>query len=499
MSTESAQSLQQDAVLRASIDRSLRHPVMFFFTSGAAWLAVSIIFGLISAIKVHSPGFMDSCGWSTYGRVFAAHNGALIYGWGCQAAFGALIWLVSRLSRQPAKNAGTILAAGHVWNFAISIGTLFILGGAGTGIPWMEYPKFVWPVLFLCYTVIAVWSLIQFRIRSEGAFVSQWFFIGAMLWFPWILLTAFAVLFCLPGHPIAAAAVNAWYRSALTFLFFAPVGIGAAYYLVPKVTGRPLFSHSLAVFSFWSLAVIAPWAGLQKLTGVPISGHFLPYLGAAATILLAIPAFAAAFNAFKTAKANEEMMANSPTLRFALGGILSLGALGFAALLLNLPNSTLRLTQFSLSQYGFDILAIYAFFSFVMFGAIYFIVPRITRREWLSRGLIKMHFLFSLYGIIAVVALTILGGIQQGIGQEDWAQPWFNAVKFTYPYAWGTTIAWFFILVSNSFFFLHLALMWLRLGRRSNHPTLLGGDHHESPHGPEGDIDNCGPSSAASH
>ena len=32
-----------DALLRAEIDRSLRHPVMFFLTSGAAWLAVSIL------------------------------------------------------------------------------------------------------------------------------------------------------------------------------------------------------------------------------------------------------------------------------------------------------------------------------------------------------------------------------------------------------------------------------------------------------------------------
>ena len=126
-----------------------------------------------------------------------------------------------------------------------------------------------------------------------------------------------------------------------------------------------------------------------------------------------------------------------------------------------------------------------------MFGAIYFIVPRVTRREWLSRRLIKVHFLLSVYGIIAVVLFSLLGGLEQGIGQEDWQQPWNAAATRAYPYAVGTTFAWIFILFSNVFFFLHLALMWLRLGRRSSHPTLLMTEHRHgpSPHGEEGDLD----------
>ena len=183
-----------------------------------------------------------------------------------------------------------------------------------------------------------------------------------------------------------------------------------------------------------------------------------------------------------------------------MAGIVGLLVFGFAGLFLNLPGSTLKLTQFSLSGYGFDILALYAFFSFVMFGAIYFIVPRITRREWLSRRLITLHFFFSVYGIIAVSVVALFGGLMQGIGQEQWMQPWINASTRTYPYAIFITIAWAFILFSNVFFFLHLTLMWLRLGRRSSHPTLLGGHHGTSlPHGAEGDIDNTGPGSADAH
>lgn len=488
-----------DALLRAGIDRSLRHPVMFFMTSGAAWLAVSIILGIIASAKMHAPGFLDGASWLTYGRVFPAHVNVFIYGWGMQAAFAVIIWLMARLSRQECRAAGTILTAGHLWNLGVTAGVIGILSGHGTGMPWMEFPAFAWPVLIISYTAIVIWSFIQFRVRPEGhVYISQWYLLAAMLWFPWIYLTANILLHLAPGHPVMGAGINAWFRSAMLLLFFTPVALGTAYYLAPKVSGRPIISYPMAKLGFWSLAVIAPWAGMQKLFGAPIP-DFLPLVGAAATALFFIPAFIAGVNILRTAMSSEETVSHSPSLRFTIAGIAGLLVLGVAAVVLNLPGSTLPATQFSLSGYGFDMLALYGFFSLVMFGAIYFIVPRVTNREWLSRRLIKMHFFLSLYGIMTVAAVALFGGLMQGVGQEDWSQPWENPLDFTRPYAVATTIAWCFILVSNVFFFLHLKLMWLRLGRRSSHPTLLVATHHGSPHGPEGDIDNAGPAHVSAH
>ncbi len=98
---------------------------------------------------------------------------------------------------------------------------------------------------------------------------------------------------------------------------------------------------------------------------------------------------------------------------------------------------------------------------------------------------------------MAIVVVTLFGALMQGVAQEaDYDPLWEEASTRVFPYAVLTTIAWCFLLVSNFFFVCHLTLMWLRLGRRSSHPTLLV--HHEpgSPHGPEGDIDNTGTASA---
>ncbi len=497
MSQESPHRPAQDPLVRADIDRSMRHPVMFFFTSGAAWLAVSILLGVIASAKVHSPGFVDDCPWLTYGRVMPAHLNTFVYGWGCQAAFGVLIWLMGRLSRQQCRNVGTILMAGHLWNVGVGLGVIGILSGHSTGMPWMEFPVFVWPVLLLSYAAISVWSLVQFRGRPRGhVFVSQWYSLAALLWFPWLFVTANVLLHCLHGHPVMAAGINAWYKSALILLFFVPTATAAAYYLTPKVTGKPLHSYSLSLLGFWALAVIAPWAGMQKLAGSPVP-YFLPYLGAAAAVLVAIPLVVVAGNILHTVAGAGETVAQSPALRFTITGVVGMAALGLCGALLALPESTLSVSQFSFSGYGYEMLALYGFFSLVMFGAIYFIVPRITRREWISRRLITTHFWFSVYGSVFIVLFGVFGGLMQGVGQEDWQSPWASASSRTYPYAVGNTFAWALLLFSNFFFFVHLTLMWLRLGRRSSHPTLLVHDHDdEGPHGPEGDIDNAGPAHA---
>ncbi|PQJ28949.1 cbb3-type cytochrome c oxidase subunit I [Rubritalea profundi] len=485
MASEITSQQVEDNVLRSQIDRSLRHPVMFFFTSGAAWLAVSLILGVIASAKSHSPGFLGECSFFNYGRVFQAHMATFIYGWGAQAAFGVIIWLMARLSRQESKKSGIILAIGHFWNFAISLGTLCILMGpgfilgSGTGKAWMYFPDWVWPVLLVCYFGIGIWSVIAFRVRRGGhVYISQWYLMAALFWFPWVFLTGniFINTFADAGNGVMAAGINAWFRSAMLFLFFTPVAIASAYYITPKVTGRPVYSYKLALLGFWSLAVIGPWAGMQKVMGAPIPS-FLQFAGAGAAVLFIIPALCVAVNILKTATGKTSAVAHSPSLRFTMAGIIGLIATAVVGGLLALPGA-LRYTQFAFGgTYGYEILALYGFFSMSMFGAIYFIVPRVTNREWISVGLIRQHFWLSLYGVVFIgLFCCILGAFMHGYALETFTVPAESAQDRLYAYTVGVTTGWVFVAVANVFFCLHLLLMWLRLGRRSSHPTLL--QHH---------------------
>lgn len=491
MSSEPTSLQLEDTRLRASIDRSLRHPVMFFFTSGAAWLAVSLLLGIITSAKSHAPGFLGDYSWFNYGRMMQAHMTTFIYGWAAQAAFGTIIWLMARLSRQESHKAGFILVAGHIWNATIAIGTICILGGEGSGKAWMAFPEFVWPVLLACYAAIGIWSVISFRVRRGGhVYISQWYLLASLFWFPWVFVTGnlFVSTFADSGNPVMAAGINAWFRSAMLFLFFTPVAVASAYYIAPKVTGRPVYSYKLALLGFWAMAIIGPWAGMQRVMGAPLP-VFLQYVGAGAAVLFIIPALAVGVNVLKTASGKRHAIANSPSLRFTIAGIIGFVAMAFVGGILSLP-SALRFTQFSIANYGFEILALYGFFSMCMFGAIYFIVPRVTNREWLSGSLIRQHFWLSLYGVVFIALFcSILGGFMHGYALEQVGEPLKSAHDRLYPYAIGVTAGWVFVCLANVFFCFHLLVMWLRLGRRSNHPTLLTHGPADSPHGPEGDAD----------
>ncbi|MBK1790398.1 cbb3-type cytochrome c oxidase subunit I [Persicirhabdus sediminis] len=476
---------------RALIDHSLRHPVMFFFTSGAAWLAVSLVLAMIATMKAHSPDFLGNCSALNYGRVFPAHLNTLIYGWGLQAAFGVAIWLMARLSRQESRSSVAILVAGHVWNVLVALGTICILAGKGSGIYWMDFPEFIWAPMLATYAAIAIWSMIHFRVRRwQHIYVSQWFLLGAIIWFPWVFLAANLFVHVFDIHPLMVTASAAWFRSALMLLFFVPIGVAAAFYLVPKITGRAVYNYSLSQVAFWLLAGLAPWAGMQVLMGAPIP-TFMPFTSAAATIAVVIPVLALTVSLFKTLKGKAQTVAHSPSLRFTVAGVIGLLSYAIFGAFLARPDM-IAITQFTSAGYGLDIVGLYGFFSLTMFGAIYFIVPRITRREWISRRMIRWHFWLSIYGVLTLLGcIALFGSISQGVAQQDWEQPWYSAFMATRPFLIATSIVWGFMLLSNVFFLFHLTLMWLRLGRRSNHPTLLTHDHSATgPHGREGLIDN---------
>jgi len=456
----------EERKLHLEVDRSLRLPVMFFFMSSAVWLGVALFFGVVASIKLYAPEFLGECAGIQYGRAFPAHINALIYGWGAQVGFGVLLWLMARLSLRPSKNAGMLLVAGHLWNVAVAFGMIGILFGHGSGKPWMEFPPFVWPVLLGAYAVIGISALISFRVRREDkGCIFQWYLLGAVFWFPWVYITAnlYAHVFDVP--PLMAAAVNAWFRSALVFLFFIPIAIGSAYYMIPKMTGRPVHSATFSVVGFWALAAIAPWGGMQLISGAPIP-DFLPMAGSVAGMLIAFPLLIAGVNLVRTTKGELKTIENSPALRFIMAGVFGLFALAVLSAVFSFPE-VLKMTQFTNAGYGYDMVALYGVFSMCMFGAVYHIAPRLTRCEWLFPRLIRGHFTLSVYGVVFIALFgTVVAGIQQGITLGNTELSGMEMTVSVASYSAGMVIAWLFIFASNALFFLNLTLMWLRLGKR---------------------------------
>jgi cbb3-type cytochrome oxidase subunit 1 len=84
-------------------------------------------------------------------------------------------------------------------------------------------------------------------------FVSQWFLVAGFFCFPWLYATANQLLLWNPIQASAQPAVAAWYEGGFFNLWLAPMGLATAFYLIPKLVGRPVNSQHLSLIGFWSL------------------------------------------------------------------------------------------------------------------------------------------------------------------------------------------------------------------------------------------------------
>ncbi len=64
----------------------------------------------------------------------------------------------------------------------------------------------------------------------------------------------------------------------------------------------------------------------------------------------------------------------------------------------------------------------YGFFGMVMFGAIYYILPRVTNRAWHMPGMIGFHFWSSFLGCLASVTILAIAGYTQARALNEVSQ-----------------------------------------------------------------------------
>ena len=81
----------------------------------------------------------------------------------------------------------------------------------------------------------------------------------------------------------------------------------------------------------------------------------------------------------------------SPTLRFVVFGAIAYTAVSAQGSLEALKGINV-ITHFTHYTVAHAHLGVYGFFTMIMFGATYYILPRMTGREWASASMIRMHF-----------------------------------------------------------------------------------------------------------
>ncbi len=440
VSPGAAPNLDDDVITRIQIDRSCRQTVLGYYASAVFWLLFGTAAALISSIKLHHPEFLGDWEWLTFGRIRSVHLNTVVYGWSSMVGIGSLLWLQARLCKVRLPNRIVLPSTVMIWNFAVIWGVYELFAGNSTGVEWLEFPTSV--LTFFGYVLLVLFwtSLTMFsRRRVRHTYVSQWYLFGSVVWFP--ILYVAAVLLPATGLVSGAAwaTTNWWYAHNVLGLYITPMGLAAAYYLIPKVTGQPIHSYHLSLLGFWANALFYSWIGTHHLVGGPLPAWIIT-AGIVGSIMMFVPVITVAINHHMTMVGRFHMLRTSPALRFTVFGAMCYTAVSFQGSLeaLRSVNQIAHFTHYTVAHAH---LGMYAFYTMIMFGAMYYVIPRLTRNEWSSPGLIKVHFWTCALGIgLYFVALSWAGWYQGGM-MNDPGIPFLKVVEYTKPYLVARSLA----------------------------------------------------------
>jgi cytochrome c oxidase cbb3-type subunit 1 len=435
----------------AEIDLSCR-ALLLFFAAGSVWLVLGTFLATWGTVGLHVPQASFGSPMFTVGRLRPAAMNALIYGFAIQTALAVLIWVICRLSRILLIGSRTITIAGLIWNLGVLVGVLGIMGGGSTGFEWLEMPRYTPPMLLAAFGIIGVVALVTFHFRREpDLYVSHWFLLAGLFWFIWVYSAAALLLLYFPVRGVTQAVVNVWYVNNLYYLFFVPVCLGIAFYFIPKLAGVPLRTRNLAAFSFWTLALFGAWSGTTLLIGGPVPAWMLS-VGIFANVLLAVPILGLGSVIIKTAsQADKSRIVEPLACRFICFGATCFIVASLLNILMGLPIVAL-VTHLTLFEIARNLLALYGFISMVLFGSVYYILPRLTHVLWPSARLANLHFTTSVIGVAIIVVALGIGGIIQGLRMNLNTTDMVSVSKGTVPFI-GMSLLGLLILLAGQIFF----------------------------------------------
>jgi len=390
-----------------------------------AMLVYTSLLGIAVALKFHSPGFLGSLAWLTWGRLRPAHVQGILFGWLGNAFLVFLYHAVPRLAGRPVTGRAVGWALFVVWNFLFVIpGWVLIMAGRGQWIEWAEFPLItdVFAILGLC--LMAVQFVIPLlRARLSELYVSAWYILGAVIF----TLLAYPVGNFVPEVvPGARGATYSglWIHDAVG-LYITPLAVAIAYFVIPVTTGRPIFSHFLSMVAFWMLFFVYPLNGTHHyvFSSIPMDAQ----LGAiVASVYLGMDVVLNVTNQLLSLRGSAGTVVRDVPLRYTWVGIVfylivSLQGSMQAVMPVN------RLVHFTDWVIGHAHLAMIGFASFAAVGGMLHVWERTpgARYNAVAAG---WSFWLTLVGLLSmVVDLTAAGLMQGALWQTETS--WMESVR----------------------------------------------------------------------
>ncbi len=389
-----------------------------FLYASILYGVIGMAVGLLLAIMFMFPNLTDGISWLSFGRLRPLHTNAVIFAFVGNAIFGGVYYSLQRLLKT--RMYSDVLSNINFWGWQlIIISAVLTLPFGYTSSK--EYAELEWPIDIAIAVVWVVFGLNMIMTilnrRERHLYVAIWFYLGTFvtvailhifnnLELPVSFLKSYSIY-----AGVQDALVQWWYgHNAVAFFLTTPF-LGLMYYYVPKAANRPVYSYRLSIIHFWSLIFLYIWAGPHHLlyTALP---EWAQNLGVVFSVMLIAPSWGGMINGLLTLRGVWDKVRVEPVLKFFVVAITGYGMATFEGPMLSLKNvnAIAHYTDWIVAHVHVGALA---WNGFMVFGIVYWLIPRMTKTELYSKALANFHFWIGTLGIILYAIPMYVAGFNQ--------------------------------------------------------------------------------------
>lgn len=431
---------KQRALQRPNIDVQLSKLILWYIGTSAFWLLFGTTVGQYLGIKFIAPE-TDQLSWLSFGRLRPVHTNAVFWGWASLGMLGLGHYIVPRVSNVP------LASLKHGWyaliliNATVTLGTISLMAGINNG--GGEYREYIWPVM-LPFAVALALTLANFlktiaRRKTTEIYISNWYMVSAIIFTIVIVLVAYLPFW---QDGLGEIIVQGYYMHQGVGMWFMLFTLGIVYYFLPQQLNKPIYSYSLGILAFWTQILFYTVIGTHHFifSAIPWWLQTVAIVGSAGMV---IPVVAGTTNFLLTFKGAWYKVKDSYTIPFFLAGIIFYftGSMQGTAEAFRYTNLLWHFTDFTVAH---SHLTMYGIISFLLWGSIYAMVPRLTGQEP-PQLTVGAHFWLALIGLMFYTVPLMYGSTLKGLLWME-GKPFIDSVVLMAPYwlwrAIGGSLMW---------------------------------------------------------
>ena len=386
-----------------------------FILTSAFWMMVATFYGLLGATELMAPDLTANLGGIVFGRVRPTHINLVLFGFVTPGLLGAAFYFMPRLlgTRIYSDRLGVVTAV--AWNLALIAAVATLAMGMTQG---REYAELIWPIdiaVVLAFGLVFFNFIMTVRQRQEPIlYVSVWYVLAATL-----LTACTFALGNVIWKPDSGAlvgipdAILLWFYGHNVFgLLLTPLSAAVTYYIIPRATRNPLYSHTLSLLGFWALLVVYTHIGTHHLLQVPVP-TWLKVVAIVDSIAMVIPVMAFLINIWYTAKGKLGEIHADVGAKFVFTGTIMYFFVSIQGSMMALPDVQ-RVTHFNNWVVAHAHIGVLGFAGMIALGGLYYTIPKITGRPLFSRLLADFQYWLILIGVVGFTIVLTIAGLIQG-------------------------------------------------------------------------------------